>query len=123
MKENAESKISESQKWLMLGTAIFFDFISLINLLPIIGWVLGWIVWLCAFMTFWLWFMMCGVKFSKPKNLFSFGGGSIIEFIPGLNVLPAWTATVFYITRVEGMINKATNAVPGGSVVGSVMKK
>ena len=113
--EEQESKISESQKWLMFGTAIFFDVISLISLIPIIGWVLGWVVWAFAFMTFWLWFKINGLSFSKPKNLLSFFGGSVIELIPILNILPGWTVMILYMTRVEKIIKKAEDIVPGTS--------
>jgi hypothetical protein len=121
--DNGESKINESQKWLMLGVAIFFDIISLINLIPIIGWVIGWFVWIFAFMTFFLWFKMNGMSFSRPKNLFSFIGGSAIELIPILNILPAWTATILYLTRAQKIINETISQVPGGKAVESAIEK
>lgn len=125
MKEN-KPQISESNKWLMLGTAIFFDVISLVSLIPAIGWILGFLVWLFAFMTFWLWFMMNGqniISFSNPKKLISTVLGSIIEATP-FGFIPAWTFLILYLTRVEKMVDKVVKQVPGGSsVIGSVIKK
>ena len=116
--ENDDPKINESTKWLMLGVAIFFDTASaLINLIPIVGQAFSFFVGLFATMTFWLWFKINGMNFAKPKNVFGLAGGSIIEMIPVLNALPAWTATILYLTRVEKVINKTIGQVPGGKMV------
>ena len=116
-------QISEATKWLMLGTAIFFDVVSLVSLIPFVGWVLGWLVWLFATMTFWLWFKMAGMNFSKPKNVLGLAGGSVMEMIPYLNALPIWTATILYLTRIEKIVNKTVGQIPGGKIAQSVIKK
>ncbi len=119
-----EPKIKESQKWLMLGVAIFFDIvIALINLIPAVGQALSFFAGIFAFMTFWLWFKMNGMKFSSPKKAGAMIGGSIIEIIPVLNALPAWTATILYLTRIEKIIDKTIKQVPGGKTIESAVKK
>jgi len=117
-----EPKLKESQKWLMLGVAIAVDATSaLVNLIPIVGQIASFFVGLFFTMTFWLWFKMNGMNFSKPKNILGLAGGSIIEMIPVLNALPAWTATVLYLTRVEKIIDKTVAQVPGASKISNVV--
>lgn len=110
--DDKKTKITETQKWLMLGVAITFDTTTLVNLIPVVGQIGSFFVGLFATMTFWLWFLMNGMSFSKPKNVLGLAGGSIIEMIPVLNVLPAWTATILYLTRVEKIVNKVITQVP-----------
>lgn len=47
-----------------------------------------------AGLTFWLWFRLLRVSFASPKKALSFGGALVAEFIPIVNALPAWTASV-----------------------------
>ena len=123
MEEENKPKISEATKWLMLGTAIFFDLISLVSLIPFIGWIAGWCVWVFAFGTFWLWFKINGLDFFKPKNVGGFIVGSIIELIPYINILPGWTVTVLYLTRIEKIVNKVVSQVPGGEKIAETITK
>jgi hypothetical protein len=79
----------------MISTAVFVDLIQAFFLFILIGPFINWLVGFFALLTFWLWFTLNGVKFTRnPKNFFVFGGGSILEIIPVLASLPAWTLTV-----------------------------
>lgn len=78
---------------LMIGSALLFDGLQAL-LTPIF---LGWAVGIFAFLTFWLWFRMYGISFMRPKRLATMGAASIIEMIPFLSVIPAWTFAVAYL--------------------------
>lgn len=100
---------------LVFGIAGFLDLISfvvsLITLIPIIGWVLGPIanvaLTVIAGFSFWIYFLWKGHNFWKGAL-----GATSIESIPLLNILPAWTAFVagayLKITGVEklGAVSK-----------------
>lgn len=120
MEENNKSEISPGTKWAMLGVAIFFDVLSLVILIPVIGWVAGWIVWIFAFGTLWTWFMMNGVNifgFRNPKKLFASILAAFIEVVPEIGAFPSWTFLVLWLTRAEKVINKVVDQVPGGKNV------
>lgn len=118
--ETKEPKIGEGQKWFMLGVAIFYDVLSAVSLIPVIGWIAAWAVWIFAFGTFWLWFMMNGINifgFRNPKRLFGSLLASFIELLPEIAVIPSWTLLVLWLTRVEKVVDKVIEKVPGGKNV------
>lgn len=45
-------------------------------------------------MTFWLWFKLKGVNFGTARRAASMTAGFLIELIPIINILPAWTLAV-----------------------------
>lgn len=48
------------------------------------------------FLTFWVWLKFHGVGISDNiKRIVIMWGGFLVELIPGLNILPAWTLTIF----------------------------
>lgn len=78
---------------LMVGTALFFDgFQTLLNFI-----LMGWLVTPLAFLTFYLWFRMKGVNFASAKRAGTMGLGFLIEIMPIINTLPAWTLAVVLI--------------------------
>lgn len=118
--EDGKKEIPPTTKWLMLAVAIFFDILSLSILIPVVGWIAGWIVWVFAFGTLWLWFMMNGVNifgFRNPKKLIGSLLATIVEAVPEIGAFPSWTFLVLYLTRAEKIINKVVDQVPGGSNV------
>lgn len=58
---------------------------------------MGWIVSPIAFLTFYLWFKLRGIKFATAKRSGVMGVGFILELIPLLNTLPAWTLSVILV--------------------------
>ena len=75
---------------LMISVAIFYD---------VLQWLLafifmGWLVSIFALLTFYVWFKMKGMSFMKPKRFAAFGGSFIVELIPIINILPAWTFAI-----------------------------
>ena len=85
--------LSSSTIGLMAGVAIFLD--TLKALLDFI--FMGWLVTIFYYMTFWLWFKMKGLNFFTLKRAPTQVIGFLIEMIPGINILPAFTFTVVKI--------------------------
>ncbi len=110
-----EKGLSETTKWLMLGTAIFFDVVQWI----LVWIVMDWLVVLIACPTFVIWSWMAGEKFSA-KTIIALAGGTLVEGIPIIGSLPVWTGVIFYLTRVAPTVNKVASVVPGGKAVASV---
>jgi len=110
---------------MMLAVALFYDMsqvgLNLIGTIPggqaitFIGTVLI-DVW--AFLTFYIWFKLQGVSFVNPKRGITMGGAVLIEIIPILNALPAWTLAVvilFITTRGEEALEKTLSRVGGAA--------
>lgn len=95
--------------WLMIATALFFDVLQ--TLLEAL--VIGYFVPVIAYPTFWLWFRFHGINFFSSKNATVLGIGTLIELIPGIDVLPAFTGIV---ARVA-LTNKLQEIVPGSEIV------
>lgn len=92
----------------MFFTSLFFDaFQALVGWIPYIGNVIAGLISFFAFMTFWLWFHMKGVKMMTPKRFGSLGLGAVIETIPFINLIPAWTMVVAYLigtTKIKEVV-------------------
>lgn len=85
-----------------------------------IGAVLSPVISVVAWFAFWVWFMILGVSYiSNPKKIAAMGGAGILEIIPILGALPAFTAgvaTTVFLTMSEdkgGIIGKAADAMQG----------
>jgi hypothetical protein len=92
----------------MIVVALFFD--ALQALLMLVG--IGWFVPIISYPTFWLWFRFRGLNFFSLKRASVLGIGALIELIPGLNILPAFTLTVARIALKE----KIKEVVPGADI-------
>jgi len=112
--------------FLMIFTALCFDGIqALIGWIPIFGNILADLFSIFVFLTFFLWFWMNGISMMKPKRLLSMGGGTIIEMIPYLNLLPAWTMVVVYLigtTKIKEIASKHPTLAKGAMLAGSKIK-
>lgn len=111
--ENEEQEIKKVTAAFMIIVALIFDGVqALVNLIPVIGQVLSFFISIFSFLTFYVWFKMNGVSFSKPKKVLRFWGGAFVEAIPILNVLPALTLSVFVMLS-ETRTKKVLSQVPG----------
>jgi len=125
-----ENQISDTTTILMIGTALFFDFFqAVVGWIPAVGNILAAIISIFAFMTFFLWFYMNGIRMISPKRLTGMIGGGVIELVPYLNILPAWTMVVVYLigtTKIKEMAAKhptlAAGAVKAGMKIKSMNK-
>ncbi|MEX0919412.1 MAG: hypothetical protein WDZ64_01525 [Parcubacteria group bacterium] len=103
-----EKEIKSTTVVFMISTAFFFD---------VLQWLLtfifmGWLVSVFAFLTFYVWFKMYGMNFMTPKRFGAMGGGFIIELIPVLNVIPAWTFVVSFLALEK----RAQAIIPGADI-------
>lgn len=85
--DQPKSKIDNTTASLMIGTALFFDVLSVI---PIVNFFSSFF----AFMTFSVWFMIKGVGLINPKKLATPVISVIIELIPAVSAIPSITLTI-----------------------------
>lgn len=84
-------RITKTVEYLMLGTALFFDLLSIIPIVNIVSWILD-------KLTFGMWFLIRGagfVGFFNSKKPASETLMYIAGFIPVLSILPEVTVRVF----------------------------
>ena len=122
-----ESKIKNTTAILMIGTALFFDFIqAVVGWVPVAGNVLADIFSFFIFFTFLLWFWMHGIKMMTPRRLMAMLGGGLIEMVPYINLLPAWTGVVIYLigtTKIKELVEKHPTIAKGALIAGERIKK
>lgn len=92
----------------MISVAFFYD---------VLQWFLdfvlmGWLVTVFAFLTFYLWFKMHGLSFATPKRASILGVGVIIDLIPIIGAL-AWTGMVIGLA----LDSKIKKVVPGLDII------
>lgn len=118
---NDKNQINETTIFLMVFTSLFFDaFQALIGWIPYVGNVIAGLISFFAFMTFWLWFHMKGVKMMTPKRFGSLGLGGVIEMIPFVNILPAWTMVVTYLigtTKIKEIVGENSMLSKGVNMI------
>ncbi|MBU6430847.1 MAG: hypothetical protein KGJ58_01005 [Patescibacteria group bacterium] len=93
--------ISKMTMGMMIAVAVFIDAVqagvNLMDAIPYVGLILSSVISdgisIFAFLTFFLWFHLAGLKFNS-KIAASTVGAFFIELIPVLNALPAWTLSV-----------------------------
>jgi hypothetical protein len=118
----SRNRIPSHTAVLMGSTAFFFDTLQglfgIFHSIPVAGTVLataiGWAVTFIAAFTFFLWFKLHGISFldSGVRKLITFFGGTLIELVPLLNILPAWTLSVMLlivIVRTEDTLYNKTH--------------
>ena len=124
--DKKETQIKDTTAFLMIFFALCFDGIqAMIGWIPIAGNILADLFSIFIFMTFFLWFHMYGIKMITPKRLGSLIGGGVIEMIPFVNILPAWTCVVVYLigtTRVKELAAKHPTLAKGAMAVGGKIK-
>jgi len=121
MEKNKE-KIDNITATMMISTAILVDGIQAFLTLIFIGPFVNWLISIFAWMTFFLWFALKGIKFTNnPKRVFTFMGGSLLEIIPGIATLPAWTATITITILTIKAEKKVKNIL--GKQLGGPMSK
>jgi len=115
-------EITKITMGLMVVVALFYDIVQIgLSTLPLAGWIISPLVSVFAFLTFYVWFKTYGRNFMTPKRALAMGGGAIIEMIPILNILPAWTMAVLFLIGLE-KAEKLASVVPGGKTLGNVAK-
>ncbi len=92
-------RIGGMQGLFMIGVALTIDGVQfLINLIPIVGWMIVSILSVGVSLMFWTWFKLNGVSFIKGKTALlrvaALSVGTFVEIFPIFNSIPAWTAVV-----------------------------
>ncbi len=105
MQEN--KGLSNSTIGLMVAVALFFDTIQAL-LTPI---AIGYFVPLISYPTFWLWFRLHGLSFFTMKRAPTLGIGALLEIIPGIDVIPAFTFTVIRVALDSRFKPASTDAI------------
>jgi hypothetical protein len=104
---------------LMISVAVFFD---------ILQWAMAfmamdWLVSIFAYLTFGLWFAMKGIPILTKKRMGALGGSALIEMIPFVAALPAFTAAIVTVV-LDAKAKKVISGVSGaGKVVGHIEPK
>jgi len=121
-----ETQIKDTTAILMIGTALFFDLLqAVLGWIPVVGNILADAMSMFIFLTFLLWFWMNGIKMITPKRLTSLVGGGVIEMIPYLNLLPAWTLVVVYLigtTKIKELASKHPTLAKGAILAGTKIR-
>lgn len=105
MKEEKHSGFGGATFILMLIVALLFDGIQiLLQFIPIAGQILGSVIGLLAFMTFFLWFALKGTRFLTAGKMMTMTGTLFVEAIPLVGSLPLWTLSIvlMFITSKLG---------------------
>jgi len=110
--ENKEKGLTDTTMVFMIVVAIFFDVLQWALAFILMGWLAG----IFAGLTFYIWFRSKGISFMKPKRLMTFGGTALIEAIPLLSSIPAWTFAVSYLT----ISSKIKKVVPIANAVSQI---
>ena len=88
----------------MITVALLYDGVQFALVWIGIGFLVNWLISVCAWLTFFFWFKSKGVSYAKPKNVLTAGVALLLEIIPVLNALPALTLSVLaliVITKSE----------------------
>lgn len=93
----------------MIAVALFYDALQVLLTFIFMGWLVG----IFAGLTFYVWFKMKGLNFITPKRIGTFSGAFLIEVIPFLSALPAWTAAVV----VLALDSKIKKIAPGLDII------
>lgn len=105
-----KNHFSETTIFLMIFVALCADGAqALIGWIPAFGNILADFFSILVFMTFFLWFKMHGISMMTPKRLKALAIGGIVELVPFLNILPAWTGVVVYLigtTKIKEIASK-----------------
>lgn len=119
--DNEESKINKSTAVIMVCAAFFIDIIQfLLNFIPGPGWIIIWIIDAIVWLTFYVWFRSRGVTFSSSRKSLSLGVGFVLELIPFINALPAWTLANIMVISTTWAEEKAVRLTGSSDVIAKI---
>jgi len=91
-----QPRIEQSTMELMIMTAFFFDVLQALISATIVGFVFSPIVTVFAWLTFWVWLKTHDITLmDNVARMVILWSGFLIELVPGFNIIPAWTLSVF----------------------------
>jgi len=94
--EPPQERIDASTGRTMFIAALGFDFFQgVIGIIPVVGFIISPIISFFIWLTFWVWLKFHGVAIADSiERIALMFGGFLVELIPGLNVLPAWSLVI-----------------------------
>ena len=103
------NRVTETTSWLMLPAAALFDTAQIV---VAFSGILQHFVALLSFLTFWFWFMLLGVSFSKIDRAVTFFGITMAEMmLPLVNLLPMLSVAVFLTIRSAQKENRIRSGI------------
>lgn len=130
--QQKKHSVSNTAAVLLVALALLFDGIQfgvdLMHAIPLVGNIAAVLfttlldVW--AYLSIWFAFKVAApqISFMSPKRALALNGALLVELIPIINVLPAWTlGTVIIIltSRGEEIAAQALQKIPGGNKIAS----
>lgn len=113
--QKAEQRINNVTAILMIITALAYDAAQVFLEWILVGFAVNWILNIWAWLTFYVWFKLKNVGFANLKRGLSLNGGFILEFIPLLEELPMWTASVIYMIITVKVEDKLASISPAAA--------
>lgn len=89
---------------MMIAVALVIDGIQLILDLLIIGLLIAPFINAATALIFGIWFSHYGVRFLSGRRAWASWSAMLVEFVPGLNAIPTWTAFTIY----SAVMNRAS---------------
>lgn len=121
-----KTPLSDVTIFLMIFTVLCLEGIqAFLGWIPIVGNFFAFMMDVFIFFTFFLWFLRHGIKMMTLKRFGSMGAAGIIEMIPYLNLLPAWTLVVIYLigtTKIMELAEKNPSLAAGAMTMGKRIK-
>jgi len=99
-----KNRINGFHKWALLLCAASMDFLQIfLTFIPFVGPFLASAFGILGRLVFWVWFRVLGVGFADKTNRLVINiSMTVVEFLPLLNALPAWTiGTLAIIAQVK----------------------
>ncbi|MDO8576443.1 MAG: hypothetical protein Q7R90_03950 [bacterium] len=87
-------KISLAAGGTLIASAVVFDIIQFLLVLPWIGLLVNSIISIFAAMFFGMSFSHYDMSIMSPERFLGFGGTMVGEVIPGVDIIPFWTVFV-----------------------------
>lgn len=92
-----EPRIDSGTMQFMIIVAFGFDFFQgIILAMPFVGFIIAPLIGLFAWLTFFVWFHKHGITLTDSLARFIIiNSAFLFELVPGINILPFWTLSVF----------------------------
>ena len=99
---------------LLIMAALFFDGLQALATLFVVTSFFSPFITVVAWLLFYITFKLYGMDFfAKSSRFFTMSGGALVELLPVVNALPAWTATIvamWFLGRIKKVAGGASNS-------------
>ncbi|HEY4483530.1 MAG TPA: hypothetical protein VI953_05150 [Candidatus Paceibacterota bacterium] len=113
--EGSGSKIGNGTAFLMCAIALTVDVLALLALIPLVGWILGPLIYILGLGIFGLWFKTVGANFFSARATVSKGISAVLEIIPEISaIIPGTTINVVVAIVIVRMEEYATKEAGKG---------